>query len=266
MINKFAVILILLSVLSCKKDVQNETVQSAQDKSFAQMQFLDVLKNTLELLPLYVINSNAIESNIEITSTPDISSATYPKTVTINYGETNTDFSDGKTRSGKVIVTLSGSGILKDPFVISFDNFYLNETLLLGSINVVYNASSSSQQFDITINNDIKCSNANGTMSWNGSGVLTRTGGESTITVLDDVYSFSESTKGQDFKGRSYESKSSKNYTVVFNCRWLVVSGVSNFSPFDLKDQVLDYGDNTCDGKVEVTPSDAKKPFYFILQ
>ncbi len=262
MIKHFCFLFALVFVFSCKKEVQTETVQSAKDKSLAQMHFLDVFKNTLHLIPMYAIASNEIDTNIVISSSSPISDGIFPKTITIDFGSVNTVGQDGKTRSGKILITLSGNSLLQDNFEIAFDEFNLNETLLLGSISVVPTGNSS---YNLILNENVKCMNSNGTMSWNGSGVLTRIGGENTLVVLDDIYTFSESTKGQDFKGRTFESKSKSMYTVDFSCPQLVVAGLSNFTPNELDAQVIDYGDKTCDGKVKVTPDEADAPFYFIL-
>ena len=263
--NKLIFIILVTILVSCKKDSQSEIVQSAKDKSLAQMSFLDVFKNTLDIVPLYTIGSSEIDSNIRISITPSLISSSYPKIISIDYGSVGYVGIDGKTRSGKIYITLSGDGILNDPFDITFEDFSINETILLGTINCEKNITSSNFEYNLVLNSDVKCMNANGTMSWNGVGLLNRVSGDATVSVLDDIYEFSETTQGQDFKGRSYDSRSVLNYTVDFSCRYLVIGGISDFNPNKLDVQVVDYGEKSCDGQASVSVPDLTK-FYFILQ
>jgi hypothetical protein len=145
--------------------------------------------------------------------------------------------------------------ITKGNMVISFENYYLNDTRILGEISSSYVGSSAGDNYNLVLVDTSKISNGNGTMSFGAEFVVKMTSGKQTFDVYDDLYTVAEKSWGQDFSGRSYTSSTTTDYTMDFSCRWLITSGTCEVNANDIQLQTLDMGDGGCDGVVRTEVS-----------
>lgn len=249
------VIVLVLFLASCKNDEPKDAIDTSQAKTLAQYLFLDVFRQVVAVVPEYVADETISGSNIIGSSSVSLDSDTYPKTITLNYGSTNQQDAFGINRRGKIQISILSDKVTKGDMKIMFDDFYLNDTRVLGELSSSYVGSSTSDDYNLVLVDPCKIANANGTMSYSGSWSIKMRSGKSTFNVFDDTYTLNEQTTGQDFGGRSYKANSTTDYTLDFSCRWIVVAGTGEVKPNDISDQKLDMGSGNCDGIVEAEVS-----------
>lgn len=187
-----------------------------------------------------------------ITVTPDDS--TYPKTVTIDFGDSCLG-NDGKLRSGKMVLQFSGR--IRKPgsvLTITLVDFRLNRASVEGTKTVTNLSEDGSTKFTVRV--------INGKVSWpNGRGYLferlkkvKQIEGGSTDDVMDDVYSI---------EGRSQTTFANGVVTILNtvdplikkkSCPW-ITEGTLRIK-VNKRELFLDYGfpnNGDCDNKALLT-------------
>jgi len=248
----WSVFVLVLLFTSCKNDLSEDIVDTSRSKTLAQYLFLDAFRQVLSVVPEFVAEGDKSGLATTISSNSSFSGVDYPKVITIDYGQVSQQDDFGISRRGKVLVTILSKEITKGAFKIAFDDFYLNDTKMLGELSSSYVGSVSNDSYDLVLTEGCKISNENGTMSLNGSLSLRMTAGKQTFEVFDDIYKLTEQTKGQDFSGISYSANSTTDFTLDFSCRWIVVAGIGEVSPSEVTTQKINLGDGNCDGVVTV--------------
>lgn len=253
---------------SCHHDDKSaEITYTAEAKTQAQFLFSDVLRTAIYQYQSYISDQQAAGMAVSIDVSPNLSDSNYPKVFTIDFGASNQPDFQGIKRKGKLIVQLNSSDGLNGDFSIKFENYYVNDSRLLGLFNYSNNGTSGLNNFTATFDDSTKIVNNNGTMAWGGSNVsmdFEQTDGDTTVDVYDDVYSFSETSEGEDFKGVGFTSTTTTDLTADFSCRWIFTEGVVELTPEGKEKQTLTYSD-ACDGIVSLVTDDEKGTLYFGL-
>lgn len=191
----------------------------------------------------------------------DTASAT--RTMTVDYGAATT-CSDGKVRSGKIIVTWTGhyrdAGAVK---TVHFENFISNGNVFdNASVKTVTNKgknSSNQTYFEINANIIVTLASNGVTVEWNSSRVRTWISGENTTAITDDVYMLTGTTSGVNRKGISYTATITSPLTIDLSCNLRrITKGVIELQPAGKLKRVIDFGDGACDGTVTVTIGNRK--------
>jgi hypothetical protein len=254
-------ILAFISIfISCKDDEKEIYTQSAKDAAHAEQLTLDALKEVLLITPDFVINEvYTKDSNITVFATPNILNSTYPKTITIDYGEGVTGIL-GKERKGKLHVTINSGTVITENLKIEFDEYFSAGTQLIGSINHVYDNGYESEISD----GGLSLINANGTMKWYGTFSLTPNSNNGTVNIGDDTYNFTCNTTGIDFSQTTFTFNSSTEHLINFGCPYMITSGTSKLAPNGEKTQTVNFGTGGCDGTATISQSDGdSKSFSF---
>lgn len=250
--------LFVLSIVlgSCGDDEKEVYAQSAKDHSLAEVISMDVFEQVLTIAPIYIVQGEyAADTLISISASPVLSDPTYPKLITINYGNGVTG-DDGKTRQGKILLTVNSGTVLTEDLDIDFDDYICNGNTVYGAVNYTYSNNGGTVSYEAEVEGDpLTFISANGTMKWSSDYTLTRKSGESTPSIGDDEFTFSGSAAGIDLSGRSY-TVTSTNHTIDFGCNHYIVSGTSTITP-NAKDQhSVDYGSGNCDANGSIQLSD----------
>ena len=185
---------------------------------------------------------------VKITVEPNDS--TFPKTVTINYGD-GCLCRDGKFRKGAVILYFTAP--IRRPgavLTITLRDFYVNRAHIEGVKTITNLTENGTLKYSVQIKD--------GKISWpNGRGfthdamkVVTRISGGDTRTIRDDVYSI---------EGRS-ESKYANGITVTKNtetplikpvaCNW-IDQGILKVK-INSREFFIDFGNGECDNKATI--------------
>ncbi|MFM7023242.1 MAG: hypothetical protein ACKOXB_09705 [Flavobacteriales bacterium] len=254
--NLFA-FLFIATLFSCKTDKTNNELNSCKDNALAQVIYLDIFKQSQYYVSTFLNQQNPGDTAIKFVTSANPASPTFPFTLTVVHGNSDVLCYDNKYRRGNMVIKVSAASYNNtmtsiDKMEISFSDFYLNQSNVLGKFNIVNQGLNSKNNyvFDLRAQEGIII-NSNGTMSWDGIETLELTAGATTNTVFDNTYSLTGSASGKDFKGTDFSAAISSAMTVDPNCRWFITSGKMAVEPNKLDVRNLDYG-NGCTGLVSV--------------
>lgn len=242
----------------CKKDDPDTDTDAASDNALAEATFTDVQNIANEGmdggLSMYKgPGNNSILSHCA-TVTRDTAFSGNPDTLTIDFGATNCTGHDGRTRRGKIIIVHNGT--YRDSgsyWIITFDNYYVNDHKVEGSKTVKNNGKNSAGHTTYTITVDGKIIlSSGGTITWNSNRSREWIEGESTPNWLDDVYLITGTADGVNAKGNSFNAFITLALRRELSCRWFV-SGIVDINPSGKPTRSIDFGNGTCDDIATVT-------------
>lgn len=182
---------------------------------------------------------------VNITVTPNDS--TYPKTVTIDYGD-GCICRDGKFRKGAIILHYTKP--LRVPgavLTITLRDYYVNRAHIEGKKIITNLSNAGVRIYSVAV--------VGGKITWpNGRGfkyekikTVTQVRGSETLTVRDDVYSIEGRSKTTYNNGVTVNKNTESPLIKPVECNW-IVKGVLKIKIND-RELFLDYGNGTCDNK-----------------
>lgn len=264
------IVSIALATTSCKKDeeekVDNETT-TAQDNALAQNIFDDMKKVVEEAADdegnTTAKTSFSFGSCATVSIDPTWSdTATWPKTMTIDFGATNCTGNNGVNRRGKLIVTLSdrfrNSGSI---LTVLPQSYYVNDHLVEGTKVITNNGRNSSNNLSFTVQvTNVKITfPAGGSTTWESTRTNEWVGGESTTLfthaipgICDDVFLITGSASGISRSGKAYTATITSPLRKEACCRWLV-SGVIDIVPSGGLVRTVNFGSGACDNSATIT-------------
>lgn len=273
--------LISLSVVSCKKDNTSQTPVSdseaqtiSQEDAAAESDYDDITEMGLATgadmesgaidngrmatdgssarirLDLFVNLSLKLGTGVVITAEPN--DATFPKTVTINYGD-GVLCKDGKTRKGKVVLYFNARPIQSGATLkITLQDYYVNRVHIEGVKTITNLSANGSVKYSVKIEGG-KVSRPNGRgFSYEGTKTVTQIEGGSTLICADDVYSIDASTTIKYANGVTVTKTTESPLIKAVSCNY-IVKGVLKIT---INDRVLhlDFGTGgSCDDKALLT-------------
>lgn len=255
---------------SCKKRKLNRDTTSEQDDALAHSLFEDLAKTVDEHADSvqYLKSGRFAEAYkmagpcATVTLTP-FDTATFPKTLTIDFGPTNCAGNDGKNRKGKIVVTITGKYRTPGTVItIKPDNYYVNDNKIEGTKTVTNNGRNNAGNLSYSVEVVGKITTTdNKTIEWKSSRTREWIEGESTTFwthgingITDDVYSITGTGSGVNRDGRKFEAAITTPLRVQFcGLKIEITKGVIELQPEDLKKRVIDYGNGSCDNQAVVT-------------
>ena len=187
-----------------------------------------------------------------ITITPD--DTTYPKTITIDFGDSCAGL-DGKLRSGKIIINLSAP--LRKPgslLTITLDNFYINHIHVEGTKMITNLSQNGVVKFSVQVTGGKVTFPGGRGYSYESSKTKTQVAGMDTKICRDDVFEISGSAIIKFNNGVVVEFEVVDPLIKRVGCPWLS-DGTLQIS---VNDRVIkiDYGfphNGDCDNKALLT-------------
>ncbi len=255
----------LFSIYSCTKNTSsssnsdNET-QTATDNAFAQSTSSDAVAMSSEsedngMVGTITDSTLGLMFNSHVSITLNVVSS--PKVLTIDFGSADALCFDGKTRRGKVIVNFTG--FYRDSgsnHTITFDNYYVNDNKIDGSITVVNNGHNTAGNLTYSVKSMLTITDTAGnTLTYNGDFTREWVAGETTNGLrgwADDVYSITGSSSGTTFTGTQFSSDITSALIVALNCKW-IEKGTIEFKPAGKLTRIIDFGNGDCDNVATVT-------------
>jgi hypothetical protein len=259
---------LIISAASCKKSREKRSeTETTQQNAYAEAMFDDVLKQ----VNLSIYSQSGIYKNEEelyelfscpptITVDPTATSNVFPKTVEIDFGNTNCLGNDNINRRGKITAVLTdrykntGSKI-----TITLSEYYVNDNQVQGTKtieNMGLNGNGN-MSFNIKVSN-ASVTMSDGTISWESERTREWVEGLGTIDPRDDVYHITGWAKGKTKKGLNFTATIVEYLVVKLNCRW-ITKGVLDLIPEDYPTRRINYGDGSCDNKATVTINNRSK-------
>jgi hypothetical protein len=190
-----------------------------------------------------------------------------PKTMSIDFGQTNCVGGDGVARRGTINCTFTGlysdSGTVA---VTTLSNYYVNDQKVEGILTVTnkgINGSGNNNYVVYVDNLRIWDLQDGWNITWNSDRTVQWVSGAATPTITsDDIFSARGEFSGADRVGVIYTGTIEEEITTMSNCNF-INAGVVTLTPTGLSTRTINYGIN-CDNQATVTinaePSDYTIP------
>ncbi|MEY4289015.1 MAG: hypothetical protein RLZZ30_1103 [Bacteroidota bacterium] len=179
------------------------------------------------------------------------------KTVTVDYGSSNCDCNDGKTRRGKIVTTFTGPYHAQGTIITHTPvDYYVNDIKIEGTKTVENMGLNTTGQpyFNVQIDG-VATLTTGETMTYTSTRVRTWTAGFNTLlNRFDDEYDITGTASGVFSSGGSYTANITAPVHIKVGCGF-PVSGTVEITPQSHPVRVLDYGTGTCDATFTVTVS-----------
>ncbi|MFP5471312.1 MAG: hypothetical protein ACLGGV_06925 [Bacteroidia bacterium] len=254
-------ILALVLATSCAKRKANKETTDFEDNSLAEVGFNDALKVAESAMADSSLNKSTsyfksvFGACATVTINPPAGTTTFPKTITVDFGNGGCVDTYDIERKGKVIVTLTdkyrNTGSVT---TLTTENFYVEGYKIEGTKTVTNKGTNAAGNLEYSV--EI----TNGKITYPDGDVTTMESsrvrewieGESTpLNPFDDVYSITGTAEGVNRDGRAYTLTVTSALRVQLNCRW-ITKGTMEIQPEDLKLRTVDFGDGSCDNDATV--------------
>lgn len=264
MISRLSLILMSITFIfiSCRR---SQDVDAEIDTSFtnneivAEISFEDIDKVADEIEFTQVVKSNANTDVIILgCGTVDtVPLANDTMEITIDFGTTNCQGSDGKFRKGKVIIKRIGRYAAGPDYYreVTTENYFVNENEVDVTRKILLTDTTVQRVRKYKVSMQGKVVLANGDGEIQRTTDRKRTWYEGVATRLDrsdDAYTIEGSISGTHTDGRTYTSVIGEPLYKRGNCQW-IDKGVVNFTPEGKVTRVIDFGDGECDDKASVS-------------
>ena len=274
-----ALVIMFSAVLfSCQKELSSATKESvtetqateySEESTAAEASFDDVENvaqtaadeegnasefgiNGRDFHPLFTELRGAIGDCATITVSPNDS--TYPKTITINFGDSCVG-RDGKLRSGAVIIDLTAP--LRRPgsvMTVTLRNFSVNHIKLEGTKTISNLSIPPAHKWNVQISGGKVTFPTGRGYSFESSKTKTQVEGADTRIIRDDVYEIEGSSKTMFNNGTTITLNTETVLVKKTACPW-ISNGKLNIKIND-RELLLDYGfpnNGECDNKALLT-------------
>ncbi|GET29209.1 hypothetical protein SD074_14110 [Prolixibacter sp. SD074] len=198
------------------------------------------------------LKSASTDSTDCFTLTVSPNDGTFPRTITVDYGDSCVSMT-GLTRSGSIVITITDT--LRNPgasYTVAFNNYTVEGFSISGSKSVENTGTKDAPEYTETTNFDL--TTANGVViSKTKTGTRQQIEGIDTPALVDDVFLLTGSGEVSSSVGRSYSYTITEPLKVARSCE-NILEGVMEIT-WTGKDEpvTIDYGDGYCDRKVYVS-------------
>jgi hypothetical protein len=239
----------------CKKNDRDEDIEttSSRDNAIAENAFAGIFKSIGEFTDSTSLLRIAGCASFTVDS---VGTASWPKTLTIDFGPTNCTGADGNARRGKIIASFTGR--YRDSLTvisISLLGYYHNNNLVqVGTHTITNNGHNAAGNLSYTVNvQNASITSTGGTITWNSMRTREWIAGESTTTnPMDDVYSIVGSASGTGLNGNGFNVTIYNPLIVALNCPF-IQKGALVLSPINLSSRYVDFGNGDCDNAATVS-------------
>jgi hypothetical protein len=186
-----------------------------------------------------------------------IDTTSSPKSVTVDYGNSNCTCNDGKTRRGKIITTFTGQYIAPGTIITHIPvDYYVNDVKYEGTKTVQNMGLNATGQpfFNVQIDGTATLESGE-VVDYTSTRVRTWTTGFNTLlNRFDDEYDITGTSEASFSSGEGYTGNTTSPIHVKVGCGF-PVSGTLDITPTGKPVRQINYGDGTCDYSFTVTVS-----------
>ncbi|HOZ50745.1 MAG TPA: hypothetical protein PLU17_02735 [Chitinophagaceae bacterium] len=179
-----------------------------------------------------------------------------PRTIIIDFGNSNCMCNDGRERRGKILVsytdTYEDSGSVH---TINFDNYFVNDHHVMGSNIITHNGFNGSAQpfYTSIINGKVLKPFTADTLYYEANRTITLVQGSDTPVWGDDIYQITGYGSGRNALRTYYAMTISQPlFKEVLGCRF-INKGRIEMQPQGKALRTIDFGDGSCDNDATVT-------------
>jgi len=177
------------------------------------------------------------------------------KTITVDYGTTNCDCNDGKTRRGKIITTYTGAYLATGTVITHTPlDYYVNDIKIEGTKTVTNMGSNNNSQPYFNVQIDGQATLTSGTIvDYTSTRVRSWISGYSTpLNRMDDVYDISGNATAAYSTGGGYTANATSPVRIQIGCGF-PTKGIIELTPTNKPTRTINYGDGNCDAQFTVT-------------
>jgi hypothetical protein len=199
----------------------------------------------------HFLNTEKTACNVIIT----LDTTASPKVLTVDYGTSNCDCNDGKTRRGKIVTTFTGPYLAQGTVITHTPvDYYVNDIKIEGTKKVTNMGTNSSGQPYFNIEIDGTATLTSGTVvDYASTRVRTWVAGYTTLlNRMDDEYDITGTATGVYSSGGGYTANTTAPVRLKVGCSF-PSKGTISMTPTGKAERVIDYGDGTCDTQFTVT-------------
>ncbi|MBK8424854.1 MAG: hypothetical protein IPL27_02220 [Lewinellaceae bacterium] len=246
---------ILTTANACKKDNTDTTdpavataVQALRSQQLINSSFGIALHGAEKANGLV---NQSVEDRCSAVTVFPADLTTFPKTITVDFGNGCTD-SDGKFKTGKVVVTVGKIWEADTEVSILYDNYTEDGAQLSGRFTLKNQSNANAGVFSI-VAEDIKAADTQGfTLDYNAVQTFTQIAGHPTWWDWnDDVYEITGTIQSVLTNGETVDWTIQNPLTKANNCAWVSEGiGLLNINGLDVG---VNYGNGSCDNKGTLT-------------
>ena len=270
----FIMILMVYATLffgSCEKETDNTPKQpnfsAITDNAIAEGVFADVFNQSGKASSDAEEATNSKGFKGILTGCPTITISpfdlSWPKIITVDFGQSNCMGTDGHNRRG--IINIHASGTWRTPgsiTTISFTDYYLDDHKVEGTEIITNSGRNQDSNFVYVVDvQNAKVTKPDNTfILWNSQRQQEWVEGEPTIlNPFDDAYLITGNVTGTSSAGDAYTIDVLTPLNVLVGCHW-IRAGVIDINIQGLSTITVDYGNGTCDGYAEATYNGVSYP------
>jgi hypothetical protein len=253
-------VFMMIAVAGCtKEDDDKSTYQSsARDQATADNLFSDVMGQVdLAVRQLEDELKASLDGGCATITITPWDTVSWPKTITVDFGETNCEGTDGKYRRGIILAVITGRYLDSlTEITITPMNYFVNDHKVDGikTVKNLGHVTNGKMTFSIQVEYGTITYPDGGQFFWESDRSRVWVQGEETAwpVVMDDVFEISGEASGTSRSGISFLFQSTQPLRVERTCEW-IVSGELEFTPEGYASGILNYGDGNCDDQATVT-------------
>ena len=183
---------------------------------------------------------------------------TTPFSISLDWG-TGCLYSDGITRSGTIVMTLSGLMSEKNSVAtMKIENYIADGKKISGTTKITYlglNTGNNWPRYSIVSEGKIEFPDK-GVVTFKSESVRLQAEGTKTTSITDDVWRTEiQSASGVNKDGTKWTGKTTKVMIKKGDCKWYN-SGTFVITPENGDVKTIDFGDGTCDNKATLKIGD----------
>jgi hypothetical protein len=255
----FATITLLVSVciiviMSCNKPTVDTNTTTATDNAMAEDEFMRLVPMVNSLSTTFRGKAtNRVQAGPHyptVVCTDTVTNPIFPRTMTINYGPGVTDSSDGKTRSGIIIVTYQTYWqSLNYQVSLTFQNYGCSGTGFVGTVYITHTGDSS---FTEKVGGAIVKSGAYA-MQYSCNRTFTWIKGRGDSVASHSIYTIIGSGSGQDRNAVNYTSTILTPLTVAGGGCGYIEAGTLQLVPAGIANRTINFGTGSCGSQKSVS-------------
>lgn len=235
------------------RDLDNSTYES-QDEGLAETAYGDI-----DAIIKEVIDNNSglrAQNSLLTCATVYVDTVSAPKSVLVDFGNSNCTGADGRTRRGQLFATFTGK--YRDSLTtltITPQNYYLNDYKVDGVRTVVNKGHKINGNLWFTVqiqNGKITNPDQSWFITYSSNRQREWIAGESTFTIADDSYLVTGNADGINRRGNHFTAVITSPLQVNLSCAY-IVSGKITVTPDNLNPRYVDFGSGSCDSEIIVT-------------
>ena len=232
---------------------KDKDTSAVMDHTLAESVFQGIYKSIGE----YVDSSSYLRSvGYPVYTVDSVGTASWPKTLTIDFGPTNVMGSDGVNRKGKIVAAFThGYRDSLAVITISLLNYYHNDNLIQTGTHTLTNKgrnAAGNLSYAVFLQNASITNSANQIIKWNAYRTREWIAGANTaMDASDDVYLLTGFADGTAINGNTFNVKIDVPLHVASTCRW-IEQGVLTLTAPNLSERAVDFGNGSCDAQAIV--------------